>query len=81
MYVHDSDPVHKVTIIPRGGTGGVTWFYSLRKIACLVSLIQFKDILARGLGGRIAEEVVLGRDRITTGAGNDLQSQLNWHAI
>jgi cell division protease FtsH len=38
-----------------------------------ISLIQFKDMLARGLGGRIAEEVVLGKDRITTGAGNDLQ--------
>lgn len=68
----DSDPVHKVTIIPRGGTGGVTWFIPPED-RVFVSLIQFKDILARGLGGRIAEEVVLGRDRITTGAGNDLQ--------
>jgi cell division protease FtsH len=68
----DSDPVHKVTIIPRGGTGGVTWFIPPED-RIYVSLIQFKDMLARGLGGRIAEEVVLGRDRITTGAGNDLQ--------
>lgn len=68
----DSDPVHKVTIIPRGGTGGVTWFIPPED-RTFVSLIQFKDILARGLGGRIAEEVILGRDRITTGAGNDLQ--------
>lgn len=68
----DSDPVHKVTIIPRGGTGGVTWFIPPED-RMFVSLIQFKDILARGLGGRIAEEVVLGRDRITTGAGSDLQ--------
>jgi len=68
----DSDPVHKVTIIPRGGTGGVTWFIPPEDRA-FVSLIQFKDMLARGLGGRIAEEVVLGKDRITTGAGNDLQ--------
>ncbi len=68
----DSDPVHKVTIIPRGDTGGVTWFIPPED-RVYVSLIQFKDILARGLGGRIAEEVVLGRDRITTGAGSDLQ--------
>lgn len=68
----DSDPVHKVTIIPRGGTGGVTWFIPPED-RVFVSLIQFKDMLARGLGGRIAEEVVLGHDRITTGAGNDLQ--------
>lgn len=68
----DSDPVHKVTIIPRGGTGGVTWFIPPED-RMFVSLIQFKDMLARGLGGRIAEEVILGHDRITTGAGNDLQ--------
>jgi cell division protease FtsH len=68
----DSDPVHKVTIIPRGGTGGVTWFIPPED-RVFVSLIQFKDMLARGLGGRIAEEVILGHDRITTGAGNDLQ--------
>jgi cell division protease FtsH len=68
----DSDPVHKVTIIPRGGTGGVTWFIPPED-RVFVSIIQFKDMLARGLGGRIAEEVVLGRDRVTTGAGNDLQ--------
>jgi cell division protease FtsH len=68
----DSDPVHKVTIIPRGQAGGVTWFIPPED-RVFVSLIQFKDMLARGLGGRIAEEVILGRDRITTGAGNDLQ--------
>jgi len=69
----DSDPVHKVTIIPRGQAGGVTWFIPPED-RVFVSLIQFKDMLARGLGGRIAEEVVLGKDRITTGASNDLQS-------
>jgi cell division protease FtsH len=68
----DSDMVHKVTIIPRGGTGGVTWFIPPED-KVYVSLIEFKDTLARALGGRIAEEVILGRDRITTGAGNDLQ--------
>lgn len=68
----DSDPVHKVTIIPRGGTGGVTWFIPPED-RVYVSLIQFKDMLARGLGGRIAEEVIFGRDRVTTGASNDLQ--------
>jgi cell division protease FtsH len=68
----DSDPVHKVTIIPRGGTGGVTWFIPPED-RVFVSLVQFKDMLARGMGGRIAEEIILGRDKITTGAGNDLQ--------
>ncbi|MDB5168889.1 MAG: ftsH [Candidatus Saccharibacteria bacterium] len=69
----DSDPVHKVTIIPRGGTGGVTWFIPPED-RIYVSLVQFKDMLARGMGGRIAEEVILGADHITTGAGNDLQN-------
>ena len=69
----DSDPVHKVTIIPRGGTGGVTWFIPPED-KVYVSLVQFKDILARGMGGRIAEEIILGPDRITTGAGSDLQN-------
>ena len=64
--------VHKVTIIPRGGTGGVTWFIPPEDRS-YHSLIEFKDILARMLGGRIAEEVIYGADRITTGAGNDLQ--------
>lgn len=68
----DSDPVHKVTIIPRGGTGGVTWFLPPED-KVYTSLIEFKDVLARALGGRIAEEVKFGRDRITTGGGNDLQ--------
>jgi cell division protease FtsH len=68
----DSDPVHKVTIIPRGQAGGVTWFIPPED-RMFVSLVQFKDMLARGLGGRIAEEVILGKDQITTGAGNDLR--------
>lgn len=68
----DSDPVHKVTIIPRGGTGGVTWFIPPED-RVYTSLIEFKDILARGMGGRIAEEVILGAEHITTGAGSDLR--------
>lgn len=68
----DSDPVHKVTIIPRGGTGGVTWFLPPEDKS-YTSVVEFKDILARALGGRIAERVVYGEDRITTGAGSDLR--------
>jgi cell division protease FtsH len=68
----DSDPVHKVTIIPRGGTGGVTWFLPPED-KTYTSVIEFKDVLARALGGRIAEKVKYGEDRITTGAGSDLR--------
>lgn len=68
----DSDTVHKVTIIPRGGTGGVTWFIPPEDKS-YHSIIEYKDVLARMLGGRIAEEVVYGTERVTTGAGSDLQ--------
>lgn len=68
----DSDPVHKVTIIPRGRTGGVTWFLPPED-KDYTSIIEFKDVLARALGGRIAEKIKYGAERVTTGAGNDLQ--------
>lgn len=68
----DSDLVHKVTIIPRGGTGGVTWFIPPEDKS-YHTILEFKDVLARMLGGRIAEEVIYGPERVTTGAGNDLQ--------
>jgi cell division protease FtsH len=68
----DSDVVHKVTIIPRGGTGGVTWFIPPEDKS-YHSIVDYKDVLARMVGGRIAEEVVYGRDHVTTGAGDDLR--------
>jgi len=68
----DSDPVHKVTIIPRGGTGGVTWFLPPEDKS-YTSVVEFKDILARALGGRVAEKIIYGSDHITTGAGSDLR--------
>lgn len=68
----DSDEVHKVTIIPRGGTGGVTWFIPPEDRS-YHSIVEYKDILGRMLGGRIAEEIIYGSDHVTTGAGNDLQ--------
>jgi len=52
----DSDPVHKVTIIPRGGTGGVTWFLPPEDKS-YTNVYEFKDILARAMGGRIAEQL------------------------
>jgi len=67
-----SDPVHKVTIIPRGDTGGVTWFIPPED-RVFTSILEFKDILARAMGGRMAEEIVYGRGNVTTGAGSDLK--------
>ncbi len=68
----ESDMVHKVTIIPRGGTGGVTWFIPPEDRS-YHSILEYKDILGRMLGGRIAEEVVYGRGHVTNGAGDDLR--------
>lgn len=69
----DSDPVHKVTIIPRGRTGGVTWFLPPEDRS-YKSIYELKDILARAMGGRMAEKLVFGEDAITTGASSDLKS-------
>ncbi len=69
----DSDPVHKVTIIPRGHTGGVTWFLPPEDRS-YKNIYELKDILARAMGGRIAEKLVFGPEAITTGASSDLQN-------
>src|SRR5690606_15573991 len=68
----DSDPVHKGTIIPRGATGGVTWFLPPED-KNYTSVYEFKDVLARAMGGRVAEKIIYGEDGITTGAGSDLR--------
>lgn len=69
----DSDPVHKVTIIPRGSTGGVTWFLPPEDRS-YKSIYELKDILARAMGGRAAEKLVFGTDAVTTGASSDLRN-------
>ncbi len=61
--------LRKVTIIPRGMTGGTTWF--LEEDAMFYSRSKFEALIATALGGRVAEEIVFGE--ITTGASNDLQ--------
>ncbi|MBR3263953.1 ATP-dependent zinc metalloprotease FtsH [Candidatus Saccharibacteria bacterium] len=69
----DSDPVHKITIIPRGGTGGVTWFLPPEDRS-YKSIYDLKDVLARAMGGRVAEKLIFGEDAITTGASSDLKN-------
>jgi cell division protease FtsH len=68
----NSGGLHKVTIIPRGGTGGVTWFLE-EEDKSYHSINEFKDVLVRIVGGRVAEKVIYGENWVTTGAGNDLQ--------
>lgn len=68
----DSDPVHKITIIPRGHTGGVTWFLPPEDRS-YKNIYELKDVLARAMGGRIAEKIIFGADNVTTGASSDLK--------
>ncbi len=72
----DSDPVHKVTIIPRGRTGGVTWFLPPEDKS-YSNIYEYKDILARAMGGRQAEILLYGEAGVSTGASSDLRSATN----
>jgi cell division protease FtsH len=71
----DYDPVQKISIIPRGRAGGLTWFTPSedRLESGLYSRSYLQNQMAVALGGRIAEEVIYGNDEVTTGASNDLQ--------
>lgn len=71
----DYDPVQKISIIPRGRAGGLTWFTPSeeRMDSGLYSRSYLQNQMAVALGGRIAEEIVYGEEEVTTGASNDLQ--------
>lgn len=71
----DYDPVQKISIIPRGRAGGLTWFTPSedRMDSGLYSRSYLQNQMAVALGGRIAEELVFGEEEVTTGASNDLQ--------
>ncbi|MFM7659386.1 MAG: ATP-dependent zinc metalloprotease FtsH [Betaproteobacteria bacterium] len=71
----DYDPVQKISIIPRGRAGGLTWFTPSedRMESGLYSRSYLQNQMAVALGGRIAEEIVFGEEEVTTGASNDLQ--------
>jgi cell division protease FtsH len=71
----DYDPVQKISIIPRGQAGGLTFFTPSeeRMESGLYSRSYLQNQMAVALGGRVAEELVYGEDEVTTGASNDLQ--------
>jgi cell division protease FtsH len=71
----DYDPVQKISIIPRGRAGGLTWFTPSedRMESGLYSRAYLQNQMAVALGGRIAEEIIFGDEEVTTGASNDLQ--------
>ncbi len=71
----DYDPVQKISIIPRGRAGGLTWFTPNedQMDSGLYSRAYLQNQMAVALGGRLAEEIIFGEEEVTTGASNDLQ--------
>lgn len=72
LSVPEHDPVHKVSIIPRGRALGVT-MYLPEEDRVSYSKRRLESQLASLFGGRIAEELIFGADAVTTGASNDIQ--------
>ena len=70
--LENADPIHKVTIVSRGGAGGVTWSLPSEE-RNYQTIAEFKDSMAMAMGGRLAEDLVFGHDNVTTGAGSDLK--------
>ncbi|KPK02697.1 MAG: cell division protein FtsH [Anaerolineae bacterium SG8_19] len=68
-FLPHAQSVRKITIIPRGMAGGVTWY--MEDDILFYSRSKFKALIATALGGRVAEELIFSE--ITTGASNDLQ--------
>jgi cell division protease FtsH len=69
VVLPNSDPLHKVTILPRGMALGVTW--SLPEERHTYSKEYFDDMICRAMGGRVAEKIVFGH--LNSGAANDLE--------
>jgi cell division protease FtsH len=72
MKVAGNDPLHKVTIVPRGRALGLA-FTLPEHDRVSVTRQQIEAMLVMSFGGRVAEELVFGRDRVTTGASSDIQ--------
>ena len=70
LNIPESDPVHKVTIVPRGRALGVTFFLPEADVLGRTKE-ELLAMIANAMGGRIAEELFIGR--ITTGASNDIE--------
>ena len=70
--VPEHDPVYKVSIIPRGRALGVTMFLP-EKDKYSISKRKINSQISSLFGGRIAEELVYGKDAVTTGASNDIE--------
>jgi cell division protease FtsH len=77
LFVPGNDPLHKVTIIPRGRALGVTMNLPERdRLGYKHS--EITAMLAMTYGGRVAEELIYGKEHVTTGAGSDIQKATHY---
>jgi len=74
--LENHDEVEKITLIPRGGAKGLTWF-TPEEDQMLVSRSQLLARIITTLAGRVTEKIIFGDPEITTGASNDLQQVTN----
>jgi cell division protease FtsH len=72
LYAEGHEPLHKVTIIPRGRALGITMYLPERD-KYSQSKLEIKAMVASLFGGRVAEELIFGTERITTGAADDIK--------
>src|SRR5712675_2072182 len=76
LTVPDADPLHKVTIIPRGRALGLTAYLPEEQLHKYTKR-SIESRLAMAYGGRVAEELVFGPEKVTTGAAQDIQQATN----
>jgi cell division protease FtsH len=72
LYAEGHEPLHKVTIIPRGRALGITMFLPERD-KYSQSKLEIEAMVASLFGGRVAEELIFGPDKVTTGAADDIR--------
>ena len=76
LNLEDSDPIHKATIIPRGRALGMVMRLPERDQISMTRA-KLKADLAVAMGGRIAEEIIFGYEKVTSGASSDIQMATN----
>jgi cell division protease FtsH len=76
LYAEGHEPLHKVTIIPRGRALGVTMFLPERD-KYSQSKMELEAMMTSLFGGRVAEELIFGTERVTTGAADDIRRATN----
>ncbi len=76
LYAEGHEPLHKVTIIPRGRALGITMFLPERD-KYSQSKLELEAMMTSLFGGRVAEELIFGSEKVTTGAADDIRRATN----